>query len=225
MLVIVQARMSSRRVPGKVLRKIAGRPILQWTLERVQRAKSVSNLVVATSVLSEDDPIERLCRKLSVKCFRGDLNDVRSRYIEVLRNEQSSECVRICADSPLIDPALIDQGVSIALKGSFDLVTNVLTRSFPVGQSVEVVSTQALLKMAENAIEPEDKEHVTTGFYKENTNYNIRTFSHNRNLGHIQLAVDTEQDIKNISQIVELVDAMAAGWEELVVQSQSISLR
>jgi len=215
--------MSSRRLPGKVLREIAGRPLLQWTIERVRRAKSISNIVVATSVLDEDDPIETLCQNMSVKCFRGDLNDVRSRYIAIATNTNIRQFVRICGDSPLIDPALIDQGVYIASSGNFDLVTNILVRTYPIGQSVEIVSTRALLRLADEEKEQMDIEHVTVGFYRKNSNYRVESFTHDRDYGDIRLAVDTEQDLQSISKIVSSGDAMSLGWEALANRAQSLN--
>ena len=215
--------MSSRRLPGKVLREIAGRPLLQWTIERVRRAKSISNIVVATSVLDEDDPFETLCQNMSVKCFRGDLNDVRSRYIAIATNTNIRQFVRICGDSPLIDPALIDQGVYIASSGNFDLVTNILVRTYPIGQSVEIVSTRALLRLADEEKEQMDIEHVTVGFYRKNSNYRVESFTHDRDYGDIRLAVDTEQDLQSISKIVSSGDAMSLGWEALANRAQSLN--
>ena len=216
MLAIIQARMSSRRLPGKVLMNISGQPMLAWVCRRTMQAKNVDQLLVATSNQSSDDPIEEFCSQENISCCRGSLNDVVSRFLFALRIKDRNEFVRINADSPLIDPYLIDWAIDIFLKGQYDVATNVFKRSFPKGQSVEVIRRSAFESMYSDNLTLDELEHVTKAFYKNAIKYKIKNFNSDISFADIQLSVDSQNDIDMINLIFNLSKNKPGGWRDLV---------
>src|SRR3989338_6848553 len=136
---IVQARMSSVRLTGKVLLPLLGKPILEYVLERVEHARSIDRIVVATSDETNDDPIYAFCQNRNVECYRGSLDNVAQRFLGVIDQHNFDAFARICADSPFLDQRIVDKTVKMFRNGNYDMVANTLTRSFPKGQSVEVM--------------------------------------------------------------------------------------
>jgi spore coat polysaccharide biosynthesis protein SpsF len=199
---IVQARMSSQRLPNKVLCKVAGKPLLEYLLERLRHCNCLDTIVVATSVDDSDAPIAEYCRQQSVLCYRGPLANVADRFNQVLDMYQFDVFVRVTGDSPLLDQRLVDKGVGIFLKGDFDLVTNGLPCTYPKGQSVEVLRTTTYQRAYGLMQEAEDLEHVTMFFYKHQDDFRIQNFALDKNLNDIRLCVDTWQDIDNYATIV-----------------------
>jgi spore coat polysaccharide biosynthesis protein SpsF (cytidylyltransferase family) len=155
---VVQARMTSSRLPGKVLVDLAGRPALTWLLERLERAEGLDALVVATSTHPSDDAIAIYCAARGTACARGDLEDVAARMVAAARGAGLDAFVRVSGDSPLLDQRLVARGARLMRERPTDLVTNVRPRTYPPGQSVEVVRTEAL------AARP-GGEHVTDRLY------------------------------------------------------------
>lgn len=205
--IIVQARMSSQRLPGKMLMQVSNKPMLQYLLERLKGPEFFDEIVVivATSTEAEDDAIEQFCEKFGVPCERGALNDVARRFIGVAQKYDLDAVVRISGDSPLIAPELIRQGIQLYVENSCDLVTNVYPRSFPKGQSVEVISVRAL-RQAYGEMTSQDREHVTPYLYRHADQYQIHNFSSNVDLSALQLSVDTEDDLNFFSAIVKASD-------------------
>lgn len=218
LVAIIQARMSSTRLPGKVMQPIAGIPLLQYLIERVTKLNNVDDVWVATSDRVEDEIIERQCKSLHVNCFRGSLTDVVERLAGALKAHPAEGFIRINADSPLIDPQLIDRGIELFSSGTFDLVTNVFPRTFPAGQSVEVLCTSVFLRTVEKMVAPEDREHVTRYFYRHSSDFRIRNFTHGTDLSGIQLAVDTPEDLRRLRDMVDRMEAphWMYGLEDIV---------
>jgi len=200
--VIVQARMSSQRLPGKVLQPVAGKPMLQYLLERLERCQGVAEVVVATSTDQSDTPVAEFCRRYGVACQRGPLLDVAGRFKEVLDVYQFDGFVRISGDSPLLDCRLIERGLEIFRQDSFDLVTNVLTRTFPKGESFEIVRGSTFKAAYASIQTAEELEHVTKHFYQNQSHFNIFNITSPQFYGDIQLAVDSSQDLALITAIV-----------------------
>lgn len=182
-LAIIQARMSSSRLPGKVLLEMGGKPMLAHVIERTRRAQSVDALLVATTTDSSDDPLAAFVASLGVACFRGSLHDVLDRYYQAARPLQPERLVRITADCPLIDPQLIDQTVGLICEPSpFNLRPSPFTlppadfacnrlpppfgRSFPIGLDVEACTFSALEKAWHEASQPFHREHVMPFLYE-----------------------------------------------------------
>jgi len=192
--------MSSKRLPGKVLHKIKGIPLLGLILDRIKYCK-VDDVVVLTSNEKSDNIIEKFCHDSSIKCFRGDLLNVASRFYKVLKKYPCNAFVRINGDSPLIDHNLINKGIELFKKGNYDIVTNVLFRTYPKGQSVEVVKSSTFINSYNDFTLKEDIEHVTKFFYKNSKNNKILNFKSKKSFGDIQLSVDTKDDLKIICNI------------------------
>jgi spore coat polysaccharide biosynthesis protein SpsF len=201
--IIIQARMGSTRLPGKVLMSLKGRTVLEHVIERV---KSVSNskIIVATTKLREDDQIVDLINKLDgVFVFRGSSDDVLSRYLGAADKYGIETIVRITADCPLIDPFLISEGINIYLSKRFDIVTNAgpnnSMRTFPRGLDFEIFSTSYLKSIANNSLTKQDKEHVTPAIYRNSKNQKF-IYSDIDN-SDIRITLDTIEDYKLISRV------------------------
>lgn len=216
MLLIIQARMSSIRLPGKVLMSISGRPMLERVCDRVMQSGDVRKVVIATSSHASDDPIEQFCYLRNFSCFRGPLDDVAGRFLSVIQREGAEEFIRISADSPLIDPKIIDKAVQEYKHGKYDLVTNVLHRTFPKGQSVELIRSSSFERMCDDLIDLDDREHVTKAFYRNPSAYKIKNFSAEISAGEFQLSVDTREDFERISSIINLSVEGADSWLDFV---------
>jgi spore coat polysaccharide biosynthesis protein SpsF len=199
---IIQARMSSRRLPGKVLRRIEGKPLLQFLLERLEHCSHLDRILVATSVHESDTPICDLCRELGIPAFRGSLEDVSGRFLDILTRCPLDGFVRLSADSPLLDQRLVDEGVMLFEEGDYDLVTNVHPRTYPHGESVEVVRSATFRRTYPCMVSDEDREHVTRYFYRNSHNFAIHNFVSETYLGDLHLAVDREEDLDIIRGIL-----------------------
>ena len=199
---IVQARTTSRRLPGKVLRAVAGKPLLEYLLERLERCRLVTEVFLATSDDPSDDELASLCARLGVAVYRGSLNNVVARFLALARKHNLASFVRVNGDSPLLDPAIVDRGVALFDTQACDLVTNVFPRTYPKGQSVEVVSTAALERVAALSADPEDLEHVTRYFYGHPDEFRITNFAYGLDAGGVQLSVDSAEDLARLELMV-----------------------
>ncbi|MCF7980155.1 MAG: glycosyltransferase family protein [Chromatiaceae bacterium] len=203
MLAIVQARLSSARLPGKVLRELAGQPMLGRVYSRLSRARHLSQIIVATSDEPSDDAICDFCRKQAIAYHRGSLNNVAQRFLDCAHRAQADAFLRICADSPLIDPDIVDQAIALHATSDADLTTNTQHRSFPKGQSVEIVRTSALADALARMRNPADQEHVTHYLYQHPNQYRIQNFASDESFGEVQLSVDTQADFDAIAAILQ----------------------
>lgn len=194
--------MTSRRLPGKVLKEAAGRPLLAYLLERLARCEAAPPVVVATSDADSDAPIQAFCRDRGVRCHRGPLDDVAGRFLQVIDAYRFEAVVRVSADSPLLDPRLIDRAVNLFGAGDADLVTNVFPRSFPKGQSVEVVGAVPLRRAYSRMRMPEEREHVTAHFYGNPEHFRIVNFRAERDYSGVRLCVDTPDDFSVVEAII-----------------------
>lgn len=199
---VVQARMSSSRLPGKVLLCISGKPLLGYVLDRVGHCQRLDDVIVATSAEAVDNPVEEYCRGRNISVYRGSHADVASRYVEVAQRNSLDAFVRVCADSPLLDQDLIEHAVSIYFNSLPDMVTNIARRSYPKGQSVEVVCSRTFCRSYSAMESTIDKEHVTRYFYEHKSNYRIINFDSEKQLSHVQLSVDTQQDLERVTNII-----------------------
>jgi len=200
---IIQARMSSRRLPGKVLRRIGGKPLLQFLLERLEHCSRLDQILVATSVHESDTPIYDFCTDLGIPAYRGSLEDVAERFLDVIDLYPLDAFVRLSADSPLLDQHLVDKCVLFFEKGDYDLVTNVHPRTYPSGESVEVVRSSTFRRAYSSMVSHEDREHVTMYFYRNSHDFSIHNFVSRTYLGDLHLAVDREEDLEVIRGILK----------------------
>ncbi len=158
---IVQARMGSRRLPGKVLAEVGGKPMLWYVTQRLRRARTVHDVVVATTTCASDDPVVAFCQRERIPVFRGSEDDVLDRYYRAAQAQGAGAVVRITADCPFIDPGVIDRVVGAYLDGEADYVSNTLTHTFPDGLDTEVFSMAALETAWKEATREPEREHVT----------------------------------------------------------------
>lgn len=198
---IIQARMGSTRVPNKMLESIGGAPLLTRVVERVRACATFGDVIVATSRSPNDDAIATLCASLRLPVVRGPLNDVAARLLTAVDKFELDAFVRVCGDSPLIDPTLIDMAVETLRGGGFDIVTNNLVRTFPKGQTVEALRSDVYRAGCARIEEADDREHVTRWFYQHADEFRIHNFTKTPDCSHLSLAVDTQDDLARIRDI------------------------
>jgi len=202
-IAIVQARMNSTRLPGKVLMKVNGISMLEYEIKRILRSKKIDKVVVATTVKKMDDRIVKLCKQIKVDFFRGSEDDVLDRYYRCsLRYPEYSTVVRITGDCPLIDPVLIDRVIDFYKKNKYDYVVNPDT-IFPDGTAAEIFSRDVLRLAASEAKLKPDREHVTT-FIVKNKKFKKGFFSSSpKNFSGFRLTLDNKEDFKVIKFLIK----------------------
>ena len=202
MLTILQARTSSTRLPGKVLRDLVGAPMLERQIERVRRAKSIGRLVVATSTDASDDAVADLSRRLGLACHRGPLDDVLGRFAGALEAfGPSDHVVRLTGDCPLADPEVIDATIARHIEAGADYTSNTLTLTFPKGQDVEVMKAQHLIAAAAEATDPYDREHVTPFLYRHPERFKLANLARHPPLPDLRWTVDTPEDFAFVERV------------------------
>ena len=198
MLAIIQARCNSQRFANKILTMIYGKPLIKHVITRVQKAKKITKIIVATSKNKSDDKLVEYLKKIKVQYYRGNLENVAKRIVDTAEHQKKLYFLRINGDSPLIDPDIIDKAISIFKENkSYDLISNVFPRTFPKGQSVEIIRTQILKEHLKNMNKTE-KEHVTKYFYKNSDIFSIKNFANKRKIRLIKTAIDSKRDLVNI---------------------------
>lgn len=197
--------MSSARFPGKVLAPFKGKPLILQVLKNLQRYFSDDQIIILTSNHSSDDPLCAYLEKLGVKYFRDSLDDVFLRYKKALHALPCSWFMRICADSPLICGETAKYFSTFCQDG-VDILTNVKLRTFPRGNSIEIINTDTFLKLDSSQLSPGQKEHVTSFFYDNFNLYKIINFNlRNKDLSNETLAVDTLEDLRRIESLKESI--------------------
>lgn len=196
--------MNSSRLPGKVLRPVLGRPLLAYPLERLRRVTSADAVCIATTVGREDDAIVDFCLREGVESFRGSEQDVLERYAQAAAASGAETVVRVTADCPLIDPAVVDRTIRFFLdaKGGYDYVSNVLERTYPRGMDCEVFSAALLNRAHREARTPREREHVTPFFYENPAQFRLGSVTHPEDLSRFRWTVDTPQDWTLIEKIL-----------------------
>ena len=196
---IIQARMGSSRLPGKVLLDLGGQSMLSRVLNRTGRAPGLDELVVATTTEPGDDALQAFCEHSGVRCFRGDPYDVLDRYYQCAKMVDAEMVVRITADCPFIAPEEITRVLKAFQKGSYDFVANRLPppfkRTSPIGMDTEVVSFANLERAWQEAKEPYEREHVMPYFYDTPGRFRVKLVQRRPSLGHLRFTVDTPEDL------------------------------
>ena len=203
---IIQARMGSSRLPGKVLMEVAGKPMLALVAERIGSAHSVDEVVVATSTEPADDPIWQFCSQQSLVCYRGSLEDVLDRFYQAAVQQQAELVLRITADCPLIDGALVDHVVGeMQREPRADYATNDLPPlTYPIGLSVEAFTMEALtVAWREDDNSQGWREHVTPFIYNHRDRFRVRVVQYPTDHSQMRWTVDTEQDLQLIRRVYE----------------------
>ena len=182
--IIIEARMSSSRLPGKVLLKVKKKPLLKLMIERLQFVKLAKTVIVATTLNKKDDVIVNFCKKNKIKYFRGSENDVLLRVLQASKKFKVYLIVEITSDCPLIDPNIVDQTIAVYLinKKKVDYVTNALKYSYPNGMDVQVFKTNLLNKVSKLTNNKYDRENVTSYIYKNPNRFRVFEISSPPNL-------------------------------------------
>jgi spore coat polysaccharide biosynthesis protein SpsF (cytidylyltransferase family) len=217
-MAVVQARMSSTRLPGKVLADVEGEPLLALLLARLSRAERVGEVVLATSTDAVDDPVAALARAAGVRVSRGAREDVLARFLGAI-GQREGPVVRITADCPLIDPAIVDATVERFLSvDGCAYASNVDPRTFPDGLDVEVIDASALRALARERLDASDREHVTTAIRSRPERFAQATLVAARDLGSLRWTVDEPEDLEFVRLLVRRLGSRRheAGLEEIL---------
>jgi len=198
---IIQARMCSTRLPGKVMKDISGKPMLWHVIYRVKYSKLINKIVVATSTNKEDDIIENFCKENRILFYRGDEEDVLKRYYEAAKIYNGNKIVRITSDCPLIDPEIVDIVIKEHLKDGVDYTSNTIERTFPRGLDTEVFNFETLKRANEMAKEKYQREHVTIFIYENPHLFKIKNVRNFKDLSHLRWTVDEERDLIFVREI------------------------
>lgn len=200
---VVQARMTSTRLPGKILLPIAGRPMLWYQLQRMRAAATLDRIVIATTTNATDDPVVAFCREQGCDVVRGSEQDVLSRYADAARAFDAEVVVRLTSDCPLLPPALIDEAVGrFRAAQPCDYLSNMLQPSYPYGLAVEVMHAWALLQAAQEAVDPAEREHVTPFLYWRPERFRLASMTMQPDLSRHRWTVDTPEDFDLVSRIL-----------------------
>lgn len=194
-LAILQARMTSSRLPGKVLMDIDGMPMIGRQLQRLREAKLLDDIIVATSTEASDDPLAKYVESMGVKVQRGSLNDVLQRFVDVLDSNDCQSVVRLTADCPLTDADVIDGAVELFNNLNVDYVSNSLERTFPRGLDVEVFRPEVLRDVARFDFRAMSREHVTYGIYTRTDLFSTASYTQNPSFAEFRWTVDTQRDL------------------------------
>lgn len=203
---IIQARMGSTRLPGKVLTPVGDETVLGRVVKRLFRAPDIDAIVVATTTGHGDDVIEQECERLRVRCFRGSEDDVLDRYYQAAKSQSADAVIRITSDCPLVDPRIVGQVQSAFVRERADLACNALPRTFPRGLDTEILTMDALTRAWQQARHPQHREHVTLFCYERPDLFRIASVANHHDYSYHRWTVDTPEDL-------ELVRAIYAHFE------------
>jgi|TARA_B110001450_G_scaffold256719_1_gene288319 spore coat polysaccharide biosynthesis protein SpsF len=212
----VQARYSSKRLRGKVLKKFGRFTLLEILLKRLKKSKKISKIIVLTSTSKNDKKIINICKKNKIDHFSGSLRNVFYRFKIAIKKYKPNRVIRISADSPLIDWRLIDKMINLSKKNnSYDIISNVKNRTFPKGQSVEILKPE-IFNIESNLLTNDQKEHVTKFFYEKK--YKIFNYKLKIKYNKYNLCVDNYKDYLSISKLIKK-KGMYATWMNYVKES------
>ena len=200
-LVVLQARMSSTRLPGKVMAQINGHPMIYWEISRISKAKLVNKIVVAISDQSSDDTLADYLDSIHQEYVRGSLDNVLSRYVKAEEIYNPSAIIRLTADCPLVMPELIDEYLEIFHKEDFEYLSNTIELSYPDGLDIEIIAPCVFKKLLEFSLSKEEKEHVTLGIYSRKDKFRTYNVSNKTNISQFRWTVDTSDDLAFIKSI------------------------
>ena len=221
LVVIIQARMGSTRLPGKILKDICGQPMLVRVINRVRRATLLNQVIVATSTEAADDTVADLCAAHSVEVFRGSELDVLDRYYQAARSRGAEGVVRITSDCPLIDPDVMDRVIRVFLDSRPDYATIGLVRTYPRGLDPEVMSIDALERAWREATEPYQRMHVTPYLYQNPTEFKCVNVANDEDYSSYRWTVDTAEDLALVRAIYDrLGPSDGFGWRDVLALVQ-----
>ncbi|NFG60643.1 glycosyltransferase family protein [Clostridium sp. CMCC3677] len=203
----IEARMTSSRLPGKVLMEYCGKPNLQHIVERLKRSKVIDDVIVATTVNKEDNSIVELCKEIGCKYYRGSEEDVLLRVLESAKSVNADIIVEITGDCPMIDWRHIDKLVEIFFSGEYDYASNTLKRTFPRGFDTQVFPVGILEKVNKLTKNPVDHEHVSLYIYTNPEKFRLINWEAEEKMNYpeFEITLDTKEDYEFIKQIYEIL--------------------
>ena len=200
-LVILQARMSSKRFPGKVLQDLFGKPMIIRQISRIQSAKNIGKIVVATTRREDDDLLVSTLLENEIDIYRGATDDVISRYVKVIRKFQANTVVRLTADCPLVMPELLDSMIEDFSYNNWDYLSNTIFPTYPDGLDIEIFSAQSLITLYSMKLTDPEKEHVTLGFHNRKKEFNLHNYESNLDYSNLRWTVDYPEDLEFIRNV------------------------
>lgn len=203
---IIQARMGSTRLPGKIMKKLNGISLLECQLNQLQNSKLLDKIIIATTTNPEDNIIEEFGHSKNIQCFRGSSLDVLDRYFQCAKKFNLKHIARITSDCPLIDPTIVDQTIEIYNNETYDYVNNFYKRSFPSGTEVEIISFNTLEKTWKEAKKPSEREHVTPYIYNNPMKFKIGSLEYETNISNLHWAVDRIEDFKLVKTLYQKIN-------------------
>lgn len=204
--IIIQARTGSTRLPNKVLLKFGKKTILEHVIERVKKVNFKKKVIIATTINKKDKKIVQIAKKNNCLFFKGSAQNVLKRYFECSKKFKLNTIVRICSDSPFIDPKIIDMAYKIFKKKKYDYVSNILNPTYPAGMSVEIFNFESLKKAAEAKTDKKEQEHVTPFIYRNDEMFQIKNFETKRNFKNYRFSVDFKKDFVAMKNLYEIMD-------------------
>ena len=206
---ITQARVGSTRLPAKILKKVSGYELLYIHLKRLLQATTIDELIVATTYEERVDEIIDICKRLGVQYFQGSTDDVLDRFYQAVKDENAKYVVRLTSDCPLIDPRLVDEIVTKTIEQDVDYCSNVLTPTYPDGESVEVFKFESLKKAWSEAALKSEREHVTPYIWKNSTHKNKNLFTsysykNSEDYSKLRMTLDTQEDLQVLERLIEV---------------------
>jgi spore coat polysaccharide biosynthesis protein SpsF len=203
-IAILQARMSSSRLPGKVMLEINGKPMIFWQIQRILQVQQIEKLIVAVSVDESDDILVNYLQSEGVAVFRGSLEDVHSRYLAIIKgNLNEGTFLRLTGDCPLTMPLLIAEMLSDFSQGNYDYYSNSIHPTYPDGLDIEIFTRESFLKMSTAPLSVADREHVTLKYRDLGTFFRIGEKRHPEDLSSMRWTVDYERDFDFVARIFE----------------------
>ena len=202
--IIIYARMNSKRLPNKVLKKVGSQVLLKLIVDRINtQTKNKYPIIVATSKQQLDNQIVTFCKKNKIEVFRGDLNDVFKRTVQCIDKYSIKNFVRVCADRPFFDVRLMERMSNKFKKNKFDIITNQLIKTYPKGLACEISSTKIFKDINQNTLNPKEKEHIFNYFYKNHKKYQLYNFKLNslKDMKKINYSINTKKELIEISKI------------------------
>ena len=215
---IIQARVGSTRLPGKVLRDVGGRTMIERVVERLARSRTIDQVVVVTTSKLEDHALVEFCHARNWSVFAGNEHDVLTRYVDAAHEYSADRIVRITSDCPLIDPVLVDETVDLFSSSiNNEYACNFYPRRhFPRGLDCEVLTRQTLKRLDRLAIEPRYREHVTLYAYRNAWQFTIASVCCERDWSHLRWTVDTEEDLQLVNAIYEHFGNSEFSWKQVI---------
>ena len=215
MLCIIQARMNSKRFPKKILKKVNNKTILEMVYNQVKKSPVIKKIIIATSSSKSDNSVEVFCKKKNFKFYRGSQKNVASRFYYLIKKNKYKYFVRISGDSPLLDFRLINKMYKFCYLNRYDLITNLKPRTYPKGQSIEIIRSNFYLENYKFITNNYDKEHVTSYLYRKKSKIKIKSFISKKIFNNLNYCIDYKEDLLKIKKILKKSKNKIPSLEEL----------